>query len=377
MYTKSQRPRSNYSEYNGYKSVLGRIENAIRENYRNNGALDLEKFRDQLDLKLSRKVVRSDTSTFLGFIDHYIEQQKHKPTANRDSWKKLETTFNHIKNFAKEHYNDQLDYNDINWEFRNAFLEWLYSPPRKHSINHAAKIIQITGQFMAEAERLGLHSNYEYKQRGFNVKKMKTKFPVLTFEDLEVLYKLDLSDNPKYDRVRDLFLIGAYSGLRVSDFTRLTPEHIINDQGVEMIHLLTKKTNTEVCIPLLPQLKNLLEKHDYHSPEPISNQRMNDYIKEICEIAELDRPVIKKHSTGGVEQEDHIPLYKAVSTHTARRSFATNFYEMGIPVSLLKAITGHSTEKQFFGYINTDKKKAARTMASMVADIMKGKYLES
>lgn len=367
---KQHRPKQVFKDYNEYKDELGKIEDAIKKVFKRTGPVPLVDLRNQIDIELGR-AKKPKQDTLFGFIDEYIRHQKYKPNANRDSWKKLETTFNHLKNFADEKREGQLSFNDIDWRFRNDFLEWLYSPPREHSINHASKLIQITRQFMYEAKRLGLHANTEFEQRGFNVRKTKTKFPVLDFDELKVLANLDLSANDKLDRVRDLFLIGAYSGLRVSDFTRLKPHHIIEDQGVEMINLITFKTGTEVCIPLMPELKKILRKHSFCSPPAISNQRMNEYLKELCEIAGLDRPVVMKSSKGGNEIEDHVPLHSVVSTHTARRSFATNFYSMGIPVYILKSIVGHATEKQFFDYINVDKKKAARTMASMVAEIVR------
>lgn len=189
------------------------------------------------------------------------------------------------------------------------------------------------------------------------------------------MFNLDLSNNPRLDRVRDLFLIGCYSGLRFSDFIRIRPDYIIREDGVEMIQIFTKKTDTEVVIPLVPELKTILEKYNYHSPKSLSNQKMNEYLKEIFRKAKFNQEILVKKSIGGQIQEIVHKKHELAQSHMARRSFATNFYHLGIPAAHLMLVTGHSTEKQFFDYINIDKIKNAKAMAKQVAMLMAGRII--
>jgi len=88
-------------------------------------------------------------------------------------------------------------------------------------------------------------------------------------------------------------------------------------------------------------------------------------------MAEINEKISLKKSKAGKQIDVNMEKWQAVSTHTARRSFATNFYEMGIPAINLMQITGHSSEKQFMGYINIDKKQNAINIAQNLARIMK------
>jgi integrase len=103
---------------------------------------------------------------------------------------------------------------------------------------------------------------------------------------------------------------------------------------------------------------------------PESNFQGRPYIKEVCELAGIDKEVITKRSKGGKRIEERKPKHQLITSHTARRSFATNFFQLGLPAIELMKITGHSTERQFMEYINIDKRANARSMAAKVAKLM-------
>lgn len=368
-YTKSH---PEYADLNDRLNNLSQIAQAIFKDS-NFGEITVKDFRNELHYRTGKKE-RPDSEKqrsvpLMEFIKQFIEERKAKPNAKRGTWKKLETVFNHLKEYSKDK-GIKLTYESMDWNFKNDFENWLYSPPRNHAINNASKIFQVTKQFLYEAERHGYNPYTIFKQRGWGIQRVKVKKVVLSFAELKKLADLDLSQNERLDRVRDLFLIGAYSGLRYSDFTRIKPEHIIEEDGVEMIEIFTKKTDTEVVIPLMPELKTILEKYNYSSPKLISSQRMNEYLKELCQLAEINEGVAYKYSKAGKVVEEVIEKYKLISTHTARRSWATGFYQLGIPASELMLISAHSSEKQFFGYININKRQNAARLAKRIAFIL-------
>lgn len=88
-------------------------------------------------------------------------------------------------------------------------------------------------------------------------------------------------------------------------------------------------------------------------------------------MAEFDQDVLLKKSVGGQIQEVVKKKYQLAQSHMARRSFATNFYQLGIPAAHLMLITGHSTEKQFFEYINLDKIQNAKTVAKQLSILLR------
>lgn len=354
-------------------TTLNDYANKAIEIYRRfGGDISTKDFKEELDITTGRKQKEAEEATYLPllkFIDYYIEMRKNAANAKRGTWKVYASAAGHVKQYIKERHGGQLDYKDIDWNFRHDFEQWLYSAPRGHATNHAAKIVSTLGLFLREAWERDYHKNDIYKRRGWNIKKERFAKQVLSFEELDLLNELDFSDNARLDKVRDLFLIGAFSGLRFSDFTRITPQHIIEEDGAQLIELFSKKTNTQVVIPLLPILQNKLDKYDYHPPK-ISAQKFNDYIKEVCELAGIDKEVIVKRSKGGRRIEERKPKHQLITSHTARRSFATNFFQLGLPAIELMKITGHATERQFMEYINIDKRANARSMAAKVAKLM-------
>lgn len=371
--------RSHVEEYDELNQRLDELEKTTKDIFRENnfGEISVADFKLEIAYRSGKEERPEETSiSFFQFVESFIEEVKSQPDAKYNTWKKYITTYRHLKEYADEK-GINIDFDDIDFNFRNDFKNWLYAAPRNHAQNTAAKNLQILKLFLKEATRRKLNTNLSFREDGWSIPQEQKKHVVLTLDELSRLNGLDLSDNTRLQRVRDLFLIGAYSGLRFSDFTRITPEHIIQEDGVEMIEISTQKTDTEVVIPLLPELKTILEKYGYRSPKAMSNQKMNEYLKELGKLAGMDEEVVIKKSRGGVKRETTKKKWELITTHTARRSFATNFYEMGFDASALMQITGHSTEGQFKKYINIDKKRNAKRMAAKVASLMNQRHLKA
>ena len=123
-----------------------------------------------------------------------------------------------------------------------------------------------------------------------------------------------------------------------------------------------RKTDEKVIIPLHPAVIKILEKYDYQMPKPLSNQRFNEYIKEVAKIAGIDQVETTRKTIGGKIQTERKPKYELIGTHTGRRSFCTNMYLLGIPTYTIMAISGHKTEKSFIKYVRITKEQHARFM---------------
>ncbi len=372
---KNTRNHPEYASLNDRLNEWGRIAKEIFQEF-DFGEIVESEFKKELDYRTGLVARPNHFPTgnripdFMEFMTSYIKERMQKPNSKRGTWKMLRTCANHLIEYSKDRGED-LNYEDFDYTFRNDFENWMYREPREHSTNYASKMLSLVRQFLHEATQRGYTQKKTFLQRGWTIKKEKIRKEVLSFDELRILYDLDLSDIPRLDRVRDLFLIGCYSGLRFSDFTRIRPEHIIREDGIEMIQLNTQKTDTEVVIPLMPELRTIMEKYNYRSPQAISNQKMNEYLKDILKKAGFNQEIVVKKSIGGQVHELVYKKYELAQTHMARRSFATNFYQLGIPAGHLMLITGHSTEKQFFEYINVDKKKNAKAMAKQIAMLMK------
>jgi integrase len=80
-------------------------------------------------------------------------------------------------------------------------------------------------------------------------------------------------------------------------------------------------------------------------------------------MAGLTQPHTYFEVRGNRKEEVSQPKYQAISSHTCRRSFCTNQFKLGMPVLIIRKISGHNTEKAFLQYIRIDEEEAAQEMA--------------
>lgn len=296
--------------------------------------------------------------TFLEFIARYVEQQQDRQDLTRGTWKVLLTWKNHLEAFSQE-TGKELTFEGINENFRQAFLSWCYDE-KNHSVNYVAKGLDVVSQFMAAAQDAGLTENDYPQKKGWKLKKLPTPTIALSEEQLQAIFDLDLTGyQPGYQKARQLFLIGAYTGLRHSDYKRISRGHVTEEQGQKVISILAWKTKKMVTIPLHKNLEAILEEVEYHAPR-LSSQKFNQYLKEIARLAGITEQRAVYTSAGGQVVEEFKPKHELISSHTARRTFATVALINGWPSPLIRAITGHSTEAQLHNYIDFEAYLAAQ-----------------
>lgn len=274
---------------------------------------------------------------------------------------RFKTTQSLVEDFAKT-YNRPINFNTIDIEFYKDFNAYM-AGEKDYKPDTMGKHIRTLKTFLNEATEDGTNVNLDYKKKNFKVVSKDSDESVaiaLTEQELEEMYNLDLFDNLRLDKVRDLFLIGANTGLRFSDFTDIKPENIKEDKHGAFIEIIQFKTKRKVIVPINDMVKTIFRKYNNQLPEAISNQKFNEYIKEVAKLCpSLQDNEMLSYVKGGKDIEESVPRWTLVSTHTARRSFATNAYERGTPVKSIMAITDHKTEESFTRYIKTSKRKQA------------------
>ncbi len=247
--------------------------------------------------------------------------------------------------------------------FYDSFVRWMYANGYKqNTIATRVKCIKSVINSLPMAERVGCEF-VEPKKCAAVMEDIDNI--ALNEGELQALADLDLEAQPCLDRVRDQFLLLAWTGCRYSDLGKLSRRYIVNEDGDSFFSLEQQKTGAKVVIPILPPIVPILEKYNYQPPKPISNQRFNDYIKEVAQMASLDDEVTTIHTqqikgdfTPG-RVETRRPKWQVITAHTARRSFATNMYKRGFPTLAIMAITGHKTEKSFLTYIKVSEAENA------------------
>jgi len=308
--------------------------------------------------------------TLFSFIRDFIDKSKNRPTAKTGrpvsykQYREYENTFDYIKKFS-EYKKRKLDFKDINLDFYQEFIEYLQKVEKK-SQNYIGKKIQTLKIFLNAATDAGINTNTQYKSHRFKAITEETESIYLNEDELQRIADLDLSKNLKLDKVRDLFLLGCWTGQRFSDWNYIKKENIKNG----FLVIKQDKTNHGVAIPLHPVVEKILKKYNYELPKLISNQKFNDYLEEIVkdEKLKLTRTVEKSITKGGVKQTTKYKKWELVKTHTARRSFATNLYLRGVPSITIMAVTGHKTEKSFLKYIKVTPTEHAEIIKKMWQD---------
>ena len=177
----------------------------------------------------------------------------------------------------------------------------------------------------------------------------------LTWQELSLIYHLDLSANTNLEKYRDLFVLGCLTGFRFSDYSDIKPEEVSGG----MLYINQTKTLSTVVVPLRNDTKKILiDKYNMQMPQ-VSNPNFNYYIKEVVRLAGIDEMIKITHKRGNKIIEEIRPKYNWIMSHTCRRSFCTNEFLDGTPTNLIMAISGHKTEKAFRRYIKADQVQKA------------------
>lgn len=267
--------------------------------------------------------------------------QSRTPTAqNLLSWRIL------------QEFRNPIAFEDATAAFYEDFCLWMDNV-KGYKTNMKGTQIKNLKAVMNSAYKKGLHHNTAYQF--FKKPTEEVDNVYLTEAELDALYNLPLSGYRA--KARDIFLVGCYTAMRWSDYSRLRQKDITDGT----IHFAHKKTGFRVTIPLHPIVAEVLERYGGAVPD-ISEQKLNKYIKEVCRDAGITSPVTKVYYKGGVRTELVKEKCDLVSTHTARRTAATNMYKSGIPAYNIMLITGHTSEATFRKYIKFEKEQNADYM---------------
>jgi len=275
--------------------------------------------------------------------------------------KGYQTTLNHLEDFHKSK-RFPMNFEDIDMTFYKTFVRYFNS--EKKATNTIGKNIKNVKVFLKEAYKLGLSQNKIFENEDFRVIEEETDQIYLSMEELTKLYNHDFKADKRLERVRDLFVLGCFTGLRFGDMEGLSKDNII-ERGTR-IKLRMKKTGDLVVIPLHSMAKSILKKYKGSPPPIISNQKLNEYLKEMGGKAKINEQVSKTITRGGMRTDKIEYKYNLITVHTARRSFATNMYLADVPTLSIRMITGHRTEKSFLKYIRISAEENADLLMTHV-----------
>lgn len=322
----------------------------------------ISEIKDDFDVEFKRTAAIS--SKFFEVYDLFLSEKKSDFTDEANS----ETTIKRYEYNKKllfdfqSHRNKKINFNQIDKGFYNAFIEFCVSD-KKHSANTVRRNVGLFKTFLYWATE----NNHTYKvdyQKFKSPKSQITDEVALTLDQVQEVFEFDFSNNERLEKVRDLFVFGCATGMRISNYTDIQSKDIQDG----FIKVRDKKNDDKTLeIPLNDFSIFLLKKYEYKLPK-ISNQKFNDYIKEVFQIIGYNQNIKKTVKVGKDIIEQIQPLYERISSHTARRSFITIMKNNKIPDKIIMGYTGHRSLEVFNKYYkpnNDDKKEFMESVWKM------------
>jgi len=293
----------------------------------------------------------------INYIDFYIDYRKDE--VKKTSLKKFNVIKHKLQKLEKFR-KKQILILDINNDFKNEFVS--YCKNELYSQNTIQRELAIIKTFCIHARFLGLETHYQLDS--LRLDKAKVEKIYLTFDELSRIEEINSDElTVSLDNAKDWLIISCYSGQRISDFMRFTENQIRIEEGKHFLEFTQMKTSKLTTIPIHPKILEILKKRNGKFPYRISDQKYNDYVKEVCKLAGIDEIVkgskMLETEKGNRKQEGLYKKYELVTSHIGRRSFATNFYG-NIPTTYLINITNHSSEAMFLNYIGKSNKDLAK-----------------
>ncbi|MBX3101771.1 MAG: site-specific integrase [Bacteroidetes bacterium] len=288
--------------------------------------------------------------TLLQGLFKFIEA--HRTTHSHEFVQKYQTMQADLERYEQVN-RVTLHYSQMDSGFFERYTQFLITE-KKNTNNTVAKKLSFLKTFLGWSVRHKLHHNRDFEE----AKTLSPKRSIhiaLTESELQHLARLNLKKDERLERVRDVFCFGCYTGLRYSDIENLKPENIVdlpgeNGHKSKGLRINIIKTHEHLTIPLAAPALSLLEKYGYQLPV-MSNQKTNVYLKELGKVARLDSPVQRVTFRGSERIETRQSKYELVTTHTARRTFATLSAARGMNLVVLQRILGHANIKQTMEYI--------------------------
>ena len=296
--------------------------------------------------KTKEKVLPCD---FFQVFDDFVEDCGRQNDWTDSTYEKFAAVKNHLINFR-----EGLTFEFFDERGLNDYVIYLRDIKEMRNTT-IGKQLSFLKWFLRWAYKKGVHQNNAYDSYKPKLKSTQKKIIFLTWDELNRLREFKIPSNKQaLERVRDVFLFQCFTGLRYSDVFNLRRSDIKDDH----IEVTTVKTSDSLIIELNNHSKAILDKYKDVAFEGdkvlpvITNQKMNDYLKELAEMAGIDEPVRQTYYKGNERIDDVTPKYALLGTHAGRRTFICNALALGIPPQVVMKWTGHSDYKAMKPYID-------------------------
>jgi len=286
---------------------------------------------------------------FMAAFDDFTNECGKQNNWTHSTFEKFAAVKNHLTNF-----NSEITFNYFDEAGINEYVSFLLDKKKLRN-STIGKQLGFLKWFLRWSFKKGYNKNNSYETFKPKLKNTAKKVIFLTWNELNQMRDFTIPQNKQYlERVRDVFLFCCFSGLRYSDVYNLKHSDIKDNH----IEVTTIKTADNLIIELNNHSKAILDKYkdiafeDNKALPVISNQKMNEYLKELAKLAEINEPVRETYYKGNQRIDEVTPKYDLLGTHAGRRTFICNALSLGISPQVVMKWTGHSDYKAMKPYID-------------------------
>lgn len=351
-----------------------------------------ESLRDAVKrMKDGRAGVAEKVLTFNQWVADFIKDTAEGGRTNQKGQaigeatvKKYKTVESLLDAFSKKVWGRAVRFDEIDATFLDKYRKFRVESTGV-GVNTVAKDIAVLKTWVKESYHRGVHTSRAWEGSHFKVKEVKVTKPHLTLEELAKIERAKLPTKNKNNNdltaihtVRDLFLLGCWTGARISDIKRF-PEIVSEawkssgNKCPEELSFVQHKTKEAVTVPVLPAARRIIEKHKGQLPKPPNDQKMNATVKELVRLAGVDRTFEQASTDFYDTNTKRLKVWEEVTNHTARRTFATNVYQLGImSLGELMSLTGHESESSLMTYLNVTRLDVSKKASAKLREAFEG-----
>lgn len=286
---------------------------------------------------------KQDIPSFYGYFEEWADRDTPQKRQRKNTLKLI-----------KETMGEGYDWKDIDTAFYFRLLQRLKD--KKYSVNYIGSVVAKLKTVMSEGRKLKYHDNDDFHQFKRSTEDASTVW--LTPKEVERIIAVKTKGEVER-KTQDLFILGYYTAMRYSDYSRLTMENIRDGK----IYLTQRKTAGEVVIPAAPRVVEVLKRNGGRAPEQ-HQMVFNKTIKTLAMRAKVNEKVQVTRSEGDTHVTEFVEKWTQIASHSCRRSAITALHLSGVPLHQLMMISGHRDIQSLQRYLRMTKEENANALKS-------------
>lgn len=327
--------------------------------------------------------VKGTRMDFLPWVANFIDNFDTTPLPGSSKMgthatkKKYKSDLTILEHFSLETGED-LTWENMDHRFCRKMREWRASKPAnafrpgyadytRTSEGTIGRWVKTVRGWISRARNEGIHGFDHHKHPEWTVREADVLRFALSVEQLEAFLDWEVPDAPNgggervgVKKARDLFCVQCTTGVRVSDLPQIIEQYNANpERATFTVHM--KKTDMPVTLPVMDLVEKVAARHGGKLPEIGALSRFNKLLRKGAELSGIFtetmlKPVLDER---GQRVMQEVPQFELVTSHAARRTFATYLVRKGVPTRTVMSLTGHKVEGEFNKYVNLNAEETA------------------